>query len=475
VTLTGRLNLFFLSALALVLVGFSIALYLFARHHLYRQTDERLNSALDIMTAAVEVTSSGLEWEPSDRKWAFGAGTSEDSIVWLVIDPEGRVVDRAGSADLAAFSRQVADQLRESQGVSKRFDRDGTRWQFRQLWIESPNPVISPQPVSDKERKYAALGITAGISYEPIRTTLRELAAVLIGLSAAIWLMAMAAGRYVCRRALRPLTRMANIAHDMDAAALDQRLPLTHTGDELEELARAMNGLLERVQEAFVRQQRFAGEASHQLRTPLAALRLQVEVTLRRARTGPEYQEVLNGVLKQADRLQHIVEALLFLARADAEAELPQRERIDLAYWLPDHLQTWNDNPRAGDIATRICTAWVKIHPVLLGELVNILLDNAFKHSSIGSPVTIDVSRTGEVVELSVEDVGSGIDEKELPHLFEPFYRSPSARLRGIEGFGLGLAVAKRIAAAFGGTLSVTSQLGKGSGFSLRLPNAGNH
>jgi heavy metal sensor kinase len=469
-TLTTRLNLFFLSALAVVLAGFSIALYLFVGHQLHRQADDRLDSTLSILTAAVEATPQGLEWEPSDRQMGLGSATAEDAVVWLVVDPEGRLVARAGPASVAGFVTEVTGQLHTTQRNSKRFDREGTQWEFRQLWIESPNPVVSPQPDGDKERKYQALGITVGLSLEPIRNTLRELAAMLVGLSATIWFAAMIVGRVICRRALRPVTEMATVASDMDAAALDRRLPLTPTGDELEDLARAFNGLLDRVQEAFERQRRFTGDASHQLRTPLAALLGQVEVALRRERPSEEYKRVLGSVQKQADRLQRIVESLLFLARADAEAQLPQRERIDLALWLPNHLQTWNDNPRAGDIVTVASSAWVCAHPVLLGELLNILLDNAFKHSSPGNPVTIRINKSEEVVELSVVDVGSGISEEEIPHLFEPFFRSPAVRLRGIEGFGLGLAVARRIADAFGGTLTVTSKVGHGSQFSLRFP-----
>lgn len=447
-TLTTRLNLFFLSALAFILAGFSIGLFFFVRQHLYRQANDRLDSALSILTAAVELTPTGLEWEPSDRQMALGSTNAEDSVVWFVVDREDRIVG------------------------GKRFDQGIPGWEYRQLWIESANPVVSMPPGGDREQKYAALGITVGLSFDPVRTTLRQLATMLVGLSVAIWFAAMIVGRFICRRALRPVTQMAVVAQGMDAAALDQRLPLVPTGDELEGLARAFNGLLDRVQEAFERQRRFTGDASHQLRTPLAALLGQVEVALRRARPIEEYKRVLGSVRQQADRLQRIVESLLFLARADAEAQLPQQELIDLALWLPTHLQAWNDHSRVEDIVVEASSVCVHSHPVLLGELLNILLDNAFKHSEPGDPVTIRICQNGEKGELAVIDVGSGISEEDLPHLFEPFFRSPDVRLRGIEGYGLGLAVAKRIADAFGGTLAVVSKLGNGSTFTLSLPAA---
>src|SRR5207253_6792806 len=110
-------------------------------------------------------------------------------------------------------------------------------------------------------------------------------------------------GRGVCRRALTPVTRMAEAARTMSAAALDQRLPAPQTGDELEQLAGAFNGLLARLQESFARQQRFTGDASHQLRTPLAAMQGQVEVALRRERSPEEYRQALAVVQKQAAQL----------------------------------------------------------------------------------------------------------------------------------------------------------------------------
>src|SRR5262249_6824630 len=147
----------------------------------------------------------------------------------------------------------------------------------------------------------------------------------------------------------------------MDAGDLGQRLPGVRSGDELEDLSRAFNSLLERLQESFERQRRFTGDASHQLRTPLAAMLGQVEVALRRERPAAEYQRILTSVKEQGERLRRIVESLLFLARADAEARLPDRERLDLRPWLVAHLRSWSDHPRTGDLVLRaddIDAAW---------------------------------------------------------------------------------------------------------------------
>ena len=238
----------------------------------------------------------------------------------------------------------------------------------------------------------------------------------------------------------------------------------------MEDLERAFNALLGRVEEAFERQRRFTAEASHQLRTPLTALLGQVEVALRRDRDGDEYRRVLGTVQRQADRLRRVVESLLFLARADADAGLPERERVDLGVWLPEYIRTaWSGHPRASDIQVNASSAWADVHPVLLGELTNVLVDNACKYSLSGTPITARVEPFEGGVELSVADSGFGIREEELPRLFEPFVRSAAARERGVEGLGLGLSVAKRIAEVHGGAIGVTRTVGGGSRFTLRL------
>jgi signal transduction histidine kinase len=267
---------------------------------------------------------------------------------------------------------------------------------------------------------------------------------------------------------------MATAARAMNASDLAQRLPSPGTRDELEDLGGAFNDLLGRVQEAFERQRRFTGDASHQLRTPLTALLGEAEVVLRHERSAQEYREGLVRARAQALHLRQIVEMLLFLARADAEAALDALETVDLAAWLPAHLKSWSAHPRASDLRTRIEAGSlpVRVQAPLLGQLLDNLLDNACKYSRPGTTITVHLQEEKGTVALTVQDCGCGIAAEDVAHVFEPFYRSASARRLGRTGVGLGLAVARRIATAFGGTLTVDSMIGAGSRFTLRLPLA---
>ena len=293
-------------------------------------------------------------------------------------------------------------------------------------------------------------------------------------ISIGLWTLAAFTGQRFGRRSLAPLSRMAEVARTMPWADRKARLPSPGTRDELEDFARSFNRLLDRLNEALERQEQFTGQASHQLRTPLAALIATIDVTRRRARTAQEHERALDRLRTDALRLWRIVEALLFLARADAEVGMPELEQIDLPVWVADHLQGWSNHDRATDLHCPELAAqpvMVRSHPALLGQLLDNLLENACKYSPVGTPIHVELSVEAVSVVLTVEDEGDGIPADDLPHVFEPFYRSHQAQL-GHAGIGLGLAVVQRIAAALGGTMSVRSNPAQGSCFMLRLPLA---
>ncbi len=492
-TLTTRLSLFFLGALALVLLGFSATLYVLARTYLYRQADDRLEAALNTLVAAADVSAEGVEWEPHERRLSLGDETGDGPVLWMVTDPQGRRVDGSrGTADEDFLAGSKPD-LSSNQPTKQVVQWRGQSWSVSRRQLQAPvrtppaaHPLIKtadtgrtpPTPQrrrGESESEYPFLVITAGVSLQPVQTMLRTLALALAGTSVGIWLLALFLGRQLCRRALLPVARMAATARTMEACDLGQRLPNAGTGDELEDLSRAFNGLLDRVHESFERQQRFTGDASHQLQTPLTAMLGQVEVALRRDRAAEEYQRVLLSVQGQTQRLRQIVEMLLFLARADAEARLPHLEALNLTDWLKEHVRSWSAHPRAADLRLEFTSdgpVWVEVQPALVGQLLDNLLDNACKYSEPGTPITVRLGSEKGLVSLAVQDAGCGIDPEDLPHVFEPFYRSPRARQLERSGVGLGLAVTNRIATAFGGRIAVDSVPGRESCFTLWLPQA---
>jgi signal transduction histidine kinase len=269
---------------------------------------------------------------------------------------------------------------------------------------------------------------------------------------------------------------MAEDAHAINTADFSQRLALPGTRDEIENVALAFNDLLDRLQEAFEREQRFTGDAAHQLRTPVTVLLGQIEVARRRTRSVEEYQRTLDVLQQQTVALRELIESLLFLARAGKDAEAPHLEQVDLRSWLPTQLESWSHHARAADLQLVGAEGGplpARISPTLFSQLVHNFVDNGLKYSQSGSLVTVSLEQVGERAVLAVTDQGMGLTAEEVSHVFDPFYRSPASRQAGISGTGLGLAIAARIAEVLGLELRVTSQKGGGSRFEIHVPLVG--
>jgi signal transduction histidine kinase len=475
--LATRISMFFLAALAVVLIGFSASIYWLAYSHLYHRADERSAAALDTLTAAIESGPAGLEWEVNGRLLDLDQSTKNEPLVWGVFDERGTRVDGAkDSYEMLAGLNQTLG--RESQ-AKQDFDWNGESWRISRREFRASAPTggktatVSPRDDEPTAKRYSALVITVGTSLSRLASQLRTLAMVLTGLSLLIWLSAAFFGRWLCRNALAPLTRMADSMATISADDLNQRLSTVDSGDELEELSRAFNQLLDRLQTSFERQGRFAAEASHQLRTPLTAMMGQLDVSMRRGRSTDEYLQTLKSVREQTTNLQRIMEMLLFLTREGIEAVPPQFERLELNSWVEQYLTRWREHPRGRDLQIKTDpndSLWILAHPGLLGQVLDNLIDNACKYSVPNSPITIRTVGTEREVKLIVEDCGYGILEKELPRIVDPFFRSDDARTSGIGGTGLGLSIVQKIIDAFGATMLVKSSVGNGSTFAIVFP-----
>ncbi len=481
-SLTGRFSALFLAALGLALAIFSTALYLSARVYMERRVRERLDAALAILAAAAEIHPDGVEWEPYERALSLGEESGPDRLRWLVLDDRGRRVDHSRNLDEAGLP--LEDLARPAdEGRSRLVDRQGGAWRIsRRILRPDDNGATGsraagqgggPEPAEPPGAFPPLLVLVACAPLGPTEATLATLGWLLAGLSAGIWLAAGLLCRGLSRRALLPLTRMVASARRLDADDPGWSLAEAGTGDELDDLGRAFNDLLARLHVAYERQRRFTGDASHQLRTPLTILIGQLQVALRHERSGEEYRRALTSALGQAEHLARMVEALLFLSRAETEAGLPGAEPIELHRWTAEHLEA--RSPTEGGVAVVHHAngpgpLWIRAHPALLGQLLDNLLDNAVKHGRAGAPIVVETSRNQRGALLAVEDCGPGIAPEELPHVFEPFYRSTQARRRGVPGVGLGLAVVRRIATACGACVAVHSEPGAGARFEVRFP-----
>ena len=469
-TLAHRLSVFFLAALGVVLGALTVGVPLATHLYLHRQTNRALAAGLNTLVAAIEVAPDGVEWEPAERNLVIDRGPLGQEVSWVLFDDRGRQIDGTyRDAERAALLSAAKAYSVDSRANGPQF-RDEQSWKIAQQWLTPArlHPELVYYP--DQDPKHRALGVTAAIDTSPIATVVRVLAIGLLTASTLLWLVVLFLGQRISRRILGPITRLAQLAGRLQATDLTERVAVMRTGDELESLAAAFNGLLDRLQESFQRQERFTGDAAHQLRTPLTAILGQTEVALRRPRSPAEYQELLAKVHRQSLHLRDIVESLLFLARTDDQTLPGQLEPVEFSAWLVPYLSEWqSQHPQAlleSTIPKQDC--FIRAQKVLLGELVNVVLDNAIKYREPGTPIALRLECLPGCAWLTIENVCAGRAE-DPSQFFEPFYRSASARLRGVDGLGLGLTIARRLAATFGGRITARSVDGRVR-FTIELP-----
>jgi len=280
----------------------------------------------------------------------------------------------------------------------------------------------------------------------------------------------------IAGRAFRPVGHMINEMRAItDGRSLHRRLPIDDANEEMARLGITLNEMMERLEKSFSALRRFTADASHELKTPLAVLRADVERSMSSASTRAERMVALEEALHETTRMADLVESLLTLARADEGRFDLHRERVDLEPLAREVFETATILAEpAGLTVTMAEPARVAVFGdrARLRQLFLNLTTNAIKYTPRGGSVEISLISYEHTVAFSVRDTGIGISASDLPHIFERFYRADRARSRGTErsGFGLGLAISQWIAEAHGGTISVRSRYGRGSTFTVTLP-----
>lgn len=273
--------------------------------------------------------------------------------------------------------------------------------------------------------------------------------------------------------------RIQRLTHDVgaisDGRSLHRRLSIENAGEEFEQLVATLNAMIARLETSFMGLRRFTADASHELKTPLAVLRADVERAMNESSTQAERMVALEEALHETTRMADLVESLLTLARADEGRFDIHREPVELKPLVDDVYETAVILGEGAGVQVNLqFTTGVTImgDPTRLRQLFLNLVTNAIKYTPAGGKVDIGLGVHPDNVTFAVRDTGIGIATADVPYIFERFWRADRARSRMSErgGFGLGLAISQWIAQAHGGTLTATSRLGRGSLFTVTLP-----
>lgn len=288
-------------------------------------------------------------------------------------------------------------------------------------------------------------------------------------------LATLAGGYWLAWWTLAPVRAMAETARQVSGDQLARRVEVANPDDELGQLAATLNDMLGRLERSFEEMRRFTADAAHELRTPLAVIRNEAEVALRQPRSGEEYGRALESVLEEAARLGRLADELLFLCRQDAGLGPRPDGPVELGPLLEEVVG--NMRPLAQEKGAEL-TLEVGPGGAVVGDggqfrrVFYNLLDNGVKYTPPGGRVLICCRREGGEAVVTVEDTGVGIAEEHLPHIFGRFYRVDQARTLGEGGAGLGLAICRSVVQAAGGSIAVSSRVGAGTKFTIRLPAA---
>ena len=452
-----RLTVWYLAIFALSELVFGAGMWMILRENLYDMVDDDLESQVEDLKNFLQAQKPGISMAKLQEEVNEAYSIEHSGDFLALYGEDGSLIYR--STFLQAHSSPLVSPGRVEKLDYRRRVIDGRTFRF----------IFEKLTVSG--RSYT---VEMGLPADDAVDTLRMFRFYLLMFAPALLLVAALFGYWMSRRALSPVDALVRTAREVSGSNLSERLQKLNTGDELQRLSDTLNEMLARIEAAFHRITQFTADASHELRTPVALIRTEAELALRRSRGEADYKESLRHILLEAERTSALIEQLLSLARADSGRETLHLQTLDLSASLRDVAQSWKQVAaiREMDFTANIHTqsTFVAGDETLLRRLTDILLDNAFKYTPSPGSVHFSVEQRGDDAVIEIRDSGVGIAPEEQGRIFERFYRVDKARSRAQGGTGLGLAIAKWIVAQHHGTIAVESQPGQGATFRVELP-----
>lgn len=439
--------------LGTVVAGFGATLFFRVRYATLEQVDADLLGAAEVVVARLQQAGPVGPLEiPDAYKHRFGEAPA-DAPYLVVYDADGRV---QFASDAVPADLPPAPAFPPTESTRPFYGR--SRGLFREVVVPGPSgsQVLVGRRIGRERNEFMRLlwWLTA-----------TGLGIVALGLTWA-W--------FLSRRVLAPVEEMTRIAERISASNLSQRIDHSTIKTELDRLAQVLNRMFERLQASFERQARFTADASHELRTPLSVVVAQSELALAKQRSPEEYQEALEACYRAAKRMESLVDGLLLLARSDAGQLELHREPVALRQVIENSLALLKPmaDQRRIELKCDLEAVQVAGDAERLGQIVTNMVNNAIAYNREGGHVRLRLVVEEHDAVLTIADTGIGIEENDLPRVYDRFYQVDKARTGNRSGVGLGLAICHEIVRSHGGGIAVSSVVGEGTTFTVRLPLA---
>jgi len=491
-TIRFKIILLYMVLLTLTITVFTIVLYNKLQNDLYRNADNLLQSRAEGIEDSIDtyweveklqVKKAGkktdavkkidtVNFSKIARLWVDEESNAPEllNIIVQIFDAKGTiVVSSKNIPGNITFSRDFFATARQG---THRFDT--TTFSFSDA-VELKVRVLTKPVFQDKDIMYI---VQVACPLDTIQGALDDFKKILFVLLPLAIFVTGIIGAFLAKITLNPVDRIIKTVQKITAENLKLRIQMPGTRDEIERLAATFNDMLDRLEKAFSSQKHFIQDASHELKTPLTILQGELEVTMKRIRTVPEYEEVLESSLEEIRRISKIVENLLLLARVEDQATGLDVKEFNLQRVLRAAVEDMAVLAREKALSLTLLADEPLMIPGDEQKLKQVflnLLDNAIKYTPPHGAVSVSAAAAAaDTVHITIQDTGIGIPPAELPHIFDRFYRVDKAR--SSSGFGLGLSIAESIVAAHHGTISVESSLNGGTTFIISLPAlASNH
>ena len=477
-SIRARLTAAYTAAFIGTLVIFSIALLTVRREILFRELEARVQAEADQVVRAINLArNTGTDPIVAQKDPLAGPSVSFRMQSFLSLLEGYVLVQDSSQYDIYASPAVQMLSSSDRDVFSTAARESSPSPAVRRIAMRADNVLLATRvvPLSEnaRYRVYAALS-TSDISYTP-----RELVGTMLVIAPFLLVLSMMFAYIIAGRAFRPIDRIIDQVEAItDGRSLHRRLAIGAAGDELARLSSTLNAMIERLETSFGALRRFTADASHELKTPLAVMRADIERSLSPTSSPTEQAIAIEEALQQVTRMADLVDSLLTLARADEGRFDLYREPVELGPLMREVVETAR---LLGEDAGLTIDAPLLENAEVLADLTRLrqlylnLVTNAIKYTPRGGRVEITLTRGDADVTFAVKDTGIGIAAADVPYIFERFWRADRVRSRASErgGFGLGLAICQWIAQAHGGHLTVQSRLGRGSTFTVVLPLAG--